>query len=164
MPLNCYVERYHKTYKKKCLDIFCPTTLEEVKVVTEEFRQHYNQERPHQGRSCRNQPPAVAFPLLPSRPALPTTVDPDRWLHTLDGRWYPRRVKTDGRIQVDGTSYYIKADLAAQQIMLHLNAATRCFDVFRAEQFIRVRAHQRFVWQVDALGGRHRFHAGASPF
>ncbi len=44
--LNCYVERYHKTYKKECLDIFCPTTIEEVKALTEEFRQHYNQERP----------------------------------------------------------------------------------------------------------------------
>ncbi len=135
--LNCYVERYHKTYKKECLEIFRPTTLEEVKTVTEEFGRHYNQERPHQGRSCRNQPPAVAFPILPIRPPLPARVDPDRWLTALDGRWYPRRVKTDGRILVDGTSYYIKADLAGHQIMLHLNAITRCFDVFHAEQFVK---------------------------
>jgi len=44
--LNCYVERYNKTYKTKCLDIFRPTTLEEVKTVTEEFQKHYNEERP----------------------------------------------------------------------------------------------------------------------
>ena len=92
---------------------------------------------PHQGLSCRNQPPAVAHPVLPKRPALPATVDPDRWLLALDGRWYPRLVKRDGRIQVDGTSYYIKADLAGHHIMLRLNAATRCFDVFRGQQFVK---------------------------
>jgi hypothetical protein len=85
MPLNCYVERYHKTYKKECLEIFRPATLEEVKAVTEEFQQHSNQQRPHQGRGCRNQPPAVAHPVLPTRPALPATVDPDR-LHRCS-RW-----------------------------------------------------------------------------
>ena len=55
----------------------------------------------------------------------------------LPGRWYPRLVKKDGRIQVDGTSYYIKADLAGHHIMLRLNAATRCFDVFGGNQFIK---------------------------
>jgi len=135
--LNCYVERYNKTYKKECLEISRPATLEEIRTVTEHFQHHYNAERPHQGQSCRNQPPNVAHPILPTRPALPKTVDPDRWLQALDGRWDPRRVKTDGRIQVDGMYYYIKADLAGHHIMLHLNAAARCFDVFRGDQFIK---------------------------
>jgi hypothetical protein len=135
--LNCYVERYNKTYKKECLEISRPGTLEEVRTVTELFQRHYNQERPHQGRSCRNQPPAVAHPVLPTRPALPANVDPDRWLTSLDGRWYPRLVKKDGRIQVDGTSYYIKADLAGHHVMLRLNAAARCFDVFGGQQFVK---------------------------
>lgn len=95
--LNCYVERYHKTYKKECLQFFRPGTLEEVRSVTDYFQQHYNTERPHQGRSCQNQPPRVAHPVLPKRPALPSTVDPDRWLQALHGRWYPRRVRADGR-------------------------------------------------------------------
>lgn len=79
--LNGYVERYHKTYKKECLEILRPGTLEEVRTVTEHFQHHYNVERPHQGRSCCNQPPCVAHPVLPARPALPVTVDPDRWLN-----------------------------------------------------------------------------------
>jgi Integrase core domain len=137
MPLNCYVERYNKTYAKECLEILRPATLQEVKAVTEAFGQHYNQERPHQGRSCRNQPPAVAHPVLPTRPPLLATVDPDRWLDALNGRWYPRLVKRDGRIQVDGIPYYIKADLAGHHVMLRLNAATRCFDVFRGEHFVK---------------------------
>jgi transposase InsO family protein len=135
--LNCYVERYNKTYAQECLEIAHPTTLEEVRTVTQQFEQHYNHERPHQGRSCGNQPPAVAHPVLPSREALPEIVDPDRWLVALDGRWYPRLVKKDGRIQVDGLSYYVKADLAGHHIMLHLNAATRCFDVFLGDQFVK---------------------------
>ncbi len=75
--------------------------------------------------------------MLPKRPTLPETVDPDRWLDALDGRWYPRRVKRDGCIQVDGTSYYIKQALAAHRIMLRLNATTRCFDVFLGESFVK---------------------------
>lgn len=135
--LNCYVERYNKTYKKECIEIARPTTLEEVRTATEAFGQHYNQQRPHQGRSCRNQPPAVAHQVLPKRPALPEIVDPDRWLSALHGRWYPRLVKKDGRIQVDGIYYYIKAELAGHHIMLHLNATARCFDAFRGAQFIK---------------------------
>jgi len=137
MPLNCYVERYNKSYKQECIQISRPGTLEEVRTVTKLFQQHYNFERPHQGRSCGNQPPAVAHPVLPTRPALPESVDPDQWLFELDGRWYPRVVRTDGRILVDGTYYYIKQDLAGQRIRLCLHASTRCFDVFLGQQFIK---------------------------
>jgi transposase InsO family protein len=135
--LNCYVERYHRTYAKECIEIFRPGTLEEVKIVTEYFGHHSNHERPHQGRSCQNQPPAVAHPVLPARPALPTMVDPDCWLDALHGRWYPRVVKADGRIRVDKRFYYIRQDLAGHHVMVHLNAATRSFDVFRGDRFLK---------------------------
>lgn len=135
--LNCYVERYNKSYKQECIQVYRPSTLEEVRTVTEIFGQHYNRERPHQGRSCRNQPPALAHPVLPKRPPLPESVDPDQWLVALDGRCYPRLVKSDGRIRVDGRYYSIKTELAGHRIMLHLNASTRCFDVFLGEQFIK---------------------------
>jgi hypothetical protein len=41
-----------------------------VREVTEAFLQHYNEERPHQGQTCGNVPPRVAFPTLPTLPAL----------------------------------------------------------------------------------------------
>jgi transposase InsO family protein len=135
--LNCYVERYHKTYKQECLQVFRPSTLEEVHAVTEQFEHHYNTERPHQGRSCRNQPPAQAHPVLPQRPSLPKIVDPDRWLKAMHGRWYPRRVRADGRIQIDGTYYYVRQDLAGHQIMIRLNAATRSFEIFRHDLLVK---------------------------
>ncbi len=77
---NAFVERYHRSYNQECLQIHRPSTLQEVREVTERFLLHYNQERPHQGRSCQNQPPRVAFPTLPVLPPLPEKVDPDRWL------------------------------------------------------------------------------------
>jgi len=64
-------------------------------------------------------------------------VDPDAWLTALDGRSYPRQVKRDGRIVVDGLFYYIKAALAGQRVMLRLNATTRCFEVSVRDQRIK---------------------------
>lgn len=114
-----------------------PSTLEEVRTVTEEYQHHYNVERPHQSCSCHNQPPRVAHPTLPQLPSLPQSVDPDHWLLALDGRFYPRQVKADGCVQVDGVPYYIKQALAGHSIMLRLNASARCFDVLQGEQFIK---------------------------
>ena len=64
-------------------------------------------------------------------------VDPDAWLTALDGRWYPRHVKRDGRIVVDGLFYDVKAALAGQLVMVRLNATTRCFEVYVREQCIK---------------------------
>lgn len=135
--LNAFVERFHRSYKGECLLRERPSTLEEVRKVTEEYGWHYNQERPHQGRSCRNQPPQKAHPILSARPALPAQVDPDRWVSALDGRLYARRVKSDGRVLVDGIAYYVKRELAGQQIILRIKAATRVFEVLLGEQKIK---------------------------
>lgn len=66
-------------YKEECFNVHWPESLEEVKRVTEEFRRHYNEQRPHQGQACGNQPPRQAFPTLPTLPPLPRTAQADRW-------------------------------------------------------------------------------------
>lgn len=101
--------------------------------MTEAFVQHYNKERPHQGRSCGNQPPSLAHPVLPTLPALPAVVDPDAWVQAVHGRTYARRVKSDGFVKVDGVNYSVKQALAGQQITLCVNAAGRCFEVIQQE-------------------------------
>ena len=63
---NGFVERYHRTFQEECLAVQRPLTLEQVREVTAQFEQHYNYERPHQGLSCGNRPPRVAFPTLPA--------------------------------------------------------------------------------------------------
>ena len=110
----------------------------EARSVTEAFVQHSNHQRPHQGRSCRNQPPQQAFPILPNRPSLPASVDPDAWGQAINGRTYARRMKSDGRVSVDGTDYSVKQALAGQLIRLRVNATERCLEGLQQDTIIKV--------------------------
>jgi hypothetical protein len=108
-----------------------PSTLEEVRSVTEAFLHHYNEERPHQGRSCGNRPPRTAFPTLPTLPALPQTVQPNRWLQQLHQHAFARRVGSDGCVDVDLQTYYVSKRLAGQPIALVVEAPERSFTVWQ---------------------------------
>ncbi len=134
---NGFVERYHRTYQQECLAVEQPATLEQVREVTATFAQHYNFERPHQGRSCDNQPPRVAFATLPELPKVPDVVDPDRWLQVKDGLHLVRQVRRDGTVRVDLKSYYVGRALAGQRVALHLSAAKRALVVIHEHQVIK---------------------------
>lgn len=127
---NAFVERYHRSYNQECLQVYRPSTLQEVCELTERFVQHYNYERPHQGRSCQDQPPRVAHPTLPVLPPVPQTVDPDRWLHSIHGQAFARRIGSDGCVEVDQEPYYIKQALAGQSVVLFVNAPEKLFEVW----------------------------------
>jgi transposase InsO family protein len=135
--LNGFVQRYHRSYKYECLRVQRPSTLEEVRAVTEQYAHHDNFQRPHQGRSCQNRPPRVVFPVLPQRPCLPAMVDPDAWLTAFDGQVYLRKVKTNGQVMVDSAPYYVKSALAGQVVTLVVNAAERVFDVLLGQDRIK---------------------------
>jgi transposase InsO family protein len=134
---NCYVERYHRTYAQECLDVSRPGTLQEVSEVTEAFLQHYNHERPHQGRACGNRPPRVAFPTLPVLPALPARVDPNAWLASLDQKMYLRHVGRDGCVDVDLSTYYLGPALAGCTVLLQIEAQHRQFAVWHQDQIVK---------------------------
>ncbi len=134
---NAFVERYHRSYNQECLQIHRPGTLQEVREVTERFVQHYNQERPHQGRSWKNQPPRVAHPTLPVLPPVPEMVDPDRWLQTIHGQAFPRRIGSDGCVDVDLEPYYIKQALAGQHVVLFVNAHEKLFEICHENVLIK---------------------------
>jgi transposase InsO family protein len=134
---NCYVERYHRSYNQECLQIHRPTTLQEVQEVTEQFMQHYNFQRPHQGRSCKDQPPRVAFPTLPKLPPVPDHVDPDRWLESLHGHAFARRIGSDGCVDVDQEPYYIKRALAGHHIVLLVNTPEKVFEIYHQDTLIK---------------------------
>jgi transposase InsO family protein len=134
---NCYVERLHRTYKEECLLVHRPATLEQVREVTEVFRAHYNEERPHQGRACGNVPPRVAYPTLPMLPPVPAQVDPDRWLQSLHGRALVRMVRSNGTVSVDDVRYYVRQDLAGQVISLIVDASDKEFDLLLGATHIK---------------------------
>jgi hypothetical protein len=112
---NPYVERLHRTLNQDCLQIRLPTTLGEVREATEEFLQHYNHQRPHQGTACGNRPPQTAFPNLPVLPPVPDRVNPDRWLETIGGQAFAQKVGGDFSVDVDEEPYYISQALAGQE-------------------------------------------------
>ena len=111
---NAFVERYHRNYKYECLLVHGPQSLEEVRRVTEEYQQHYNEQRPHQGRACGNQPPRTAFPTLPTLPPLPEVVQADRWLWRYHHRVFARLIGSDGCVTAHHEEYYLSTHLAGE--------------------------------------------------
>jgi transposase InsO family protein len=144
---NGFVERYHRTFQEECLAVHRPGTLEEVREATTQFHQHYNWSRPHQGLSCGNRPPRVAFATLPELPAVPDLVDPDRWLRVNDGLHLVRLVRRDGTVRVDLKSYYVGRALAGQHVALHLSAAKAALLVVHGQQVIK-------TLPLKGLGGK----------
>jgi hypothetical protein len=135
--LNCYVERYHRSYERECLRVQHPTSAEQAVAVTAAYVRHYNEERPSQARSCGNRPPRVAFPAPPPRPAPPPTVDPDAWLRTVDGRSFARKVRPDGTAVIDGHRYYVRRQLAGQAVVLQLRASDHTLVVLHRGQILK---------------------------
>jgi putative transposase len=45
---NAYIESFNGLYRKHVLDAYLFETLEEVRIITEEWMYHYNHEKPHQ--------------------------------------------------------------------------------------------------------------------
>ena len=123
------VERCIGTLKHEWLDRLSPTTFGEALDALVQFPHYYNVERPNQGKACRNQPPAVAFPVLPTLPQLPETVEPDRWLLTSHRRIYRRWVNSSGTIQIDRHTYSVGSMYAKQQVLVHLDAENQRFHI-----------------------------------
>jgi hypothetical protein len=134
---NAFVDRYNRTYAEECLRVYAPTDVEAVCTVTAAFQQHYNYERPNQAVTCGNQPPCVAFPSLPPRPALPLTVDPDHWLAVLDGQRYVRKVRSNGTVSVDSVGYYVDHAWAGKYVSLQIDAREHVFVVEYREQVVK---------------------------
>jgi hypothetical protein len=126
---NCYVERYNKTYKYETIFIYRPETYEQVIEMNLNEKSFYNYQRPNQARSCGNRPPRLAFPNLPALPSVPAMIDPDRWLETVDGALFTRRVNAAGSVQVDKHKYYIGRAYRGRSVVLQVDAANRQFNV-----------------------------------
>ena len=122
---NGYVERFNRTYEAEGIRIYQPTNFTEVLHMNLNIRYHYNYQRPNQARSCGNQPPRSAFAKLPPLPALPTTVDPDRWLQPLNGHLFKRRIDPSGMVKIDKHRYYLGRAHHGRYVVLRLEAASQ---------------------------------------
>jgi Integrase core domain len=129
--LNAYVERFHRTLGQECLRVHLPRTHEQVCEATATFLPHYNTERPNQARSCGNQPPRVACPAFPILPAVPATVDPDRWLERVSEPAFARTIQSGGGITINHEDYYVSRALAGRRVMCVVNAAEKQFDLWQ---------------------------------
>jgi hypothetical protein len=134
---NGFVERYHRTYEEECLRVQKPSDLATVSEVTATFKQHYNVERSHQGVSCGNQPPRLAFANVPQRPPVPQTVDPDRWIDALDGKCYLRKVQHDTGVSVGAGRYYATQALVGKHVTLRIDATDRSFVIEHEGQEVK---------------------------
>jgi hypothetical protein len=92
----------------------CPVGVEQVQEATEAFLTHYNGERPNQARSCGNQPPRVACEQFPTLPAVPRTVDPDRWLVQVNKQAFARTIRAGGDVTINRQDYYVSRRLAGK--------------------------------------------------
>jgi hypothetical protein len=135
--LNPYVERFHRTLSQECLQVHLPRTGQQVQEATEAFLTHYNDERPNQARSCGNHPPHVACPQFPRLPAVPQTVDPDRWLQRAHQQTFARTVQADGGVSIDHREYYVGRALAGQRVACVVQAASQQFDIWHGASRIK---------------------------
>ncbi len=126
---NGFVERFNRSYSEECLDLTHPQTLEKALSVTDEYKQHYNLERPNQALSCNNQPPAFAFTQLPLRPRPPEVIDTDSWLKSVDWQCFTRRVTSTGSVQINRCHYYVGRNLVGRYVVLRVDAEARAFRV-----------------------------------
>jgi transposase InsO family protein len=134
---NAFVERYHRSYQEEAIQIYRPSSFDQVAEMNLDFRQHYNYERPNQALTCGNQPPRLAFANLPSLPPLPDIVDPDCWLEAIDGQIFKRRVDANGTVKVDKHRYYIQRGLKKRTVLLQIDAPNRQFQVLLGQQVIK---------------------------
>jgi hypothetical protein len=135
---NAFVERYHRTYEYEGIRVYLPSNVTEVIDMNRDFKYHYNYQRPNQALTCANQPPRLAFPRLPQRPALPQLVDPDGWLRAIDGKLFKRRIDPGGRVKVDKQRYYIGQSYQGRYVVLRVEAEARQFVVELANQPIKL--------------------------
>ncbi len=154
--LKPFVERFNRTLEYECWRPTNPQTVEAAQPILERFKRFYNAERPHQGLSCGNQPPFVAFPQRPQLRPLPPQVDPDHWLVAYHHRYFKRRVDSNGSVTVSKDRYYIGRRLKGRYVVLTVDANQRHFQVELDGQPLKGMCSAGVAGEVLMIKGRNR--------
>ncbi len=73
---NAYIEQLNRTYREDVLDAYLLESLEEVRILSDEWQYSYNHLLPHD--SLNHQTPAMAREGLPAALHLKKMIEPDR--------------------------------------------------------------------------------------
>jgi hypothetical protein len=111
--------------------------LDQAREVTARFQDHYNRQRPNQALSCGNQPPLKAFPGLPRRPEVPTSLDPASWLRSWHGVHFERKVDQLGTIRIDLKRSGVGQRLTGQRVTAAIDAPSRSLNIYLEHQLLK---------------------------
>lgn len=114
-----------------------PTDLSSTLEVNQRYVRFYNFERPNRAITCGNQPPHVKFPQMPSLTPVPQTVDPDRWLSTLTGKTYKRKLDSKCCFQLGNQTYYVKQNRRGHSIVIWVDGQKRVLNIFANQVLIK---------------------------
>jgi transposase InsO family protein len=126
---NPFVERYHRNFKYECQLLEKPTDLPGTVEVNQRYVRFYNYERPNQAITCGNQPPYVKFPEKPVLSTVPAKIDPDRWLLSLTGKTYKRKLDSKGCFQLGNQTYYVQQSRRGQVVVIWVDGQKRMLNV-----------------------------------
>ena len=93
----------------------------------------------------------MAFPTLPTFPALPERVDLDAWLAALDQKMYLRHVGRDGCADVDLATYYLGPPMAGWTVLFQVEAQSRQFAVWHQDHIVKLLPIKGWVGQERVL-------------
>ena len=134
---NPFVERYHRNFKYECQLREQPADLTSTVEVNQRYVYFYNFERPNQAITCANQPPRVKFPQTPSLSPVPATIDPDRWVLTLTGKTYKRKLDRNGCFQLGNQTYYVQKKLRGHGVIAWIDGQRRELAIFGNQALIK---------------------------